>query len=60
MNAQVRTTEPAKAPAVAPFPHHYRVAAAGAPEGEVILLGDGLEPLASAPPAEFGGPGDRW
>ncbi len=42
------------------LPHHYRVAASAAAEGEVALASDGLEPIRSAPPAEFGGPGDRW
>jgi organic hydroperoxide reductase OsmC/OhrA len=43
------------------FPHHYRIATrvAGA-EGDVTLSGDGLPDLATAPPAEFGGKGDRW
>lgn len=42
------------------LPHRYSVAASAAPEGDVALEGEGLPPLASAPPAEFGGPGDRW
>jgi organic hydroperoxide reductase OsmC/OhrA len=42
------------------FPHHYQVSAASAPEGEVILSSGDLEPLPSAPPLEFDGPGDRW
>ncbi len=42
------------------LPHHYRVAATAATEGEVSLSGDGLETIASAPPLEFGGPGNRW
>lgn len=42
------------------LPHHYRVAANAAPEGDVSLSADKLETLASAPPQEFGGPGDRW
>ena len=29
-------------------------------EGEVQLESDGVEPIPSAPPAQFGGPGDRW
>lgn len=43
-----------------PYPHHYTVSAAAAPEGLVDLTCSGLEPMASAPPREFGGPGDRW
>lgn len=42
------------------FPHHYQVAAASAPGGEVVLSSAGLDPLHSAPPVEFDGPGDRW
>jgi len=42
------------------FPHHYKVRAAGGPEAEVSVSAEGLETIASAPPAEFGGPGDRW
>jgi organic hydroperoxide reductase OsmC/OhrA len=42
------------------FPHRYSVAAVANPEEEVSLESDGLPSLASAPPAEFGGPGDRW
>lgn len=42
------------------FPHRYSVAAVANPEGDVDLQSDGLSSLASAPPAEFGGPGDRW
>ncbi|MBK7951472.1 MAG: OsmC family protein [Deltaproteobacteria bacterium] len=42
------------------FPHQYRVAARAGSEGEVALDSAGLPPLASAGPAEFGGPGDRW
>ena len=43
-----------------PYPHHYHVAAAAGPEGEVLLSSNGLESLRTAPPAEFDGPGDRW
>jgi organic hydroperoxide reductase OsmC/OhrA len=42
------------------YPHHYRVTASGAAEGEVTLESPNLPPLATAAPAEFGGPGDRW
>ena len=42
------------------LPHHYRVAAAAGPDGDVSLTGEGLAPIPSQPPAEFGGPGDRW
>jgi len=42
------------------LPHHYRVAAAATTESAVTLSAAGLQPIASAPPAEFGGPGDLW
>jgi organic hydroperoxide reductase OsmC/OhrA len=43
-----------------PFPHRYHVAARAVPEGEVVVSSDGLEPIATLPPVEFDGPGDRW
>jgi organic hydroperoxide reductase OsmC/OhrA len=43
-----------------PYPHHYRIHAAGGAEGEVELTSPGLATLHTAPPVEFGGPGDRW
>jgi organic hydroperoxide reductase OsmC/OhrA len=42
------------------FPHHYLVVANASTQGDVALEGERLPPLASAPPAEFDGPGDRW
>lgn len=42
------------------FPHQYSVTAAAEAEGEVDIQGGRLPAIASAPPAEFGGPGDRW
>ncbi len=42
------------------FPHHYAVAANAGPQGNVKLTSPGIEAIDSAPPAEFGGPGDRW
>ncbi len=42
------------------LPHHYRAAATSRPEGNVDLSSPGLDRLESAPPAEYGGPGDRW
>lgn len=42
------------------LPHHYAVAAAASAEGNVDLTSSGLTQIDSAPPAEFGGPGDRW
>ena len=43
-----------------PFPHHYRVTATGEAEGPVQVSGDALPLIQTAPPAEFGGPGDAW
>jgi organic hydroperoxide reductase OsmC/OhrA len=42
------------------FPHQYTVRAAASPDGDVLLSGEQLTRLASASPAAFGGPGDRW
>ncbi|HEY5718160.1 MAG TPA: OsmC family protein [Motiliproteus sp.] len=42
------------------FPHHYRIAARAEPEGDVDVGAQALSTLATASPAEFGGPGDRW
>jgi organic hydroperoxide reductase OsmC/OhrA len=42
------------------FPHHYTVTAAATAVGDVSLSAERLPPLASAPPLEFDGPGDRW
>ena len=42
------------------FPHHYSIIAKAHAEGDVALEGERLPAIASAPPTEFGGPGDRW
>lgn len=42
------------------FPHHYTVAAKVRSGDDVELSSRGLATLKSAPPVEFGGPGDRW
>src|SRR5574339_801758 len=42
------------------FPHHYSVVAKADTQGDVALEGERLPPISSAPPTEFGGPGDRW
>ena len=42
------------------LPHQYKVTATIGEEGYAALSSRGLTPLMSAPPAEFGGPGDRW
>jgi organic hydroperoxide reductase OsmC/OhrA len=46
--------------ATVPLPHRYQVNATSGPEGDVVLLGDGLRALRSQAPRPFGGPGDRW
>jgi organic hydroperoxide reductase OsmC/OhrA len=43
-----------------PYPHVYTVQASATPEGDVPVSSSGLPTLATAPPAEFDGPGDRW
>jgi len=43
-----------------PFPHHYSVVAKADTHGDVALEGEHLPSIPSAPPTEFGGPGDRW
>lgn len=43
-----------------PFPHLYTASAHGAPDADVTLTSAGLPAMRTAPPAEFGGPGDRW
>ncbi len=45
---------------VQPLPHRYHVTASADSDGEVSLVAPGLPPLRSAPPSEFGGPGDLW
>ncbi|SDK27924.1 OsmC family protein [Microbulbifer yueqingensis] len=42
------------------FPHHYRVAARADQEGDVEVTAEGLDTIATAPPRQFDGPGDRW
>ena len=42
------------------LPHHYRVGASSRQQGSVTLTSPGLDDLETAPPAEFGGPGDLW
>jgi organic hydroperoxide reductase OsmC/OhrA len=43
-----------------PYPHLYTVQAVAHPEGDVPETSAGLPALATAAPAEFDGPGDRW
>ncbi len=42
------------------FPHHYAVNASGSAQGNITLTADGMPTLQSAPPEQFGGPGDQW
>lgn len=42
------------------YPHHYPVRVSASAEGPVDLSGEGLPPLQSEPPTQFGGPGNRW
>lgn len=42
------------------LPHRYSAAARAAAEGDVAVDSPGLPSLVSAPPAQYGGPGDRW
>ena len=42
------------------LPHHYLVNAEAEAEGNIALKSDNMPQLISAPPAEFGGPGDQW
>ena len=42
------------------LPHHYTVTATANTEDNVRLSSTGLVDLESAPPVEFGGPGDLW
>ena len=42
------------------YPHHYPATATAAVEGSVTVSSPGLVDLDTAPPAEFGGPGDQW
>lgn len=42
------------------YPHHYPASASAGPSGSVRVTAPGLDPIESAPPIEFGGPGDRW
>lgn len=42
------------------FPHHYLVTARAEGNANVALTSANLPDLETAPPAEFGGPGDLW
>jgi len=43
-----------------PFPHSYNVNVEARPQTEDTISAKGLTSLASAAPAEFGGPGNLW
>jgi peroxiredoxin-like protein len=43
-----------------PLPHRYDVRIAGGPLGRATLASPGVPDLATAAPADFGGPGDAW
>jgi organic hydroperoxide reductase OsmC/OhrA len=42
------------------YPHRYEVRAAASAEGSVTIASQGLPDLKTAPPQQFGGPGDQW
>lgn len=42
------------------LPHHYVVTASARTEGEVVVEAEQLPALSTAPPVQFGGPGDHW
>ena len=42
------------------LPHRYQVNASAEAEGTVTLKANDLPQIVTAPPAEFGGPGDQW
>ena len=42
------------------LPHHYHVNASAETDGNVTIKADDLPQIVTAPPAEFGGPGDQW
>ena len=42
------------------LPHQYSATGSAKPAGHVELASGDLPRLQSAPPAEFGGPGDQW
>jgi len=43
-----------------PLPHHYDVRLSGGPTGYAPVSSHGLPELRTAPPADYGGPGDAW
>jgi organic hydroperoxide reductase OsmC/OhrA len=45
---------------VQPYPHLYTASASGRPSGNIAVTSPRLPEIATAPPAEFDGPGDAW
>lgn len=43
-----------------PFPHQYTISANANATDDVVINGEGLPRMVSAPPVEFDGPGGRW
>lgn len=43
-----------------PLPHRYTVELSGGPSGYARLRTDALPDIRTAPPTQFGGPGDAW
>lgn len=43
-----------------PLPHRYNVTLTAGEQSYPVITSDHLEPLTSAPPATFDGPGDMW
>ena len=42
------------------YPHRYDVRGAADTEGSVLIRSERLPTLATAPPPQYGGPGDQW
>ncbi len=42
------------------YPHHYLAKATGENEGSVMVSGEGLPPLETQSPPQFGGPDGVW
>ena len=42
------------------LPHNYKVSARADTEGLITLSSKNVDSIISAPPEEFGGPGDQW
>ena len=42
------------------LPHRYKVGASADTEGSVTISSDMLPSLTTAPPRQFGGPGNQW